>query len=241
MLRCTPPGGGPWATCQIQLCEQQGPTRRRQLRGDGGCTPINLSCPFVNGVATCDVTGKVVQDRVYDITSTAVKADGVRKSSSGPQGTFVLPYFPKPVVTAVNVGSDQYNVTITPVASPALKGYPIGGWTWYSIATEAGFPPTNQGFSCRAKNSAGGVPQPVTCTVTLATSNLPASFGAQAVQGNENTPKDTDLRTTEADLYTPVTILAAQSSSVEEGSVCLVPPSSGGPWVGYRCTACHAG
>ncbi len=93
ILRCTAPGGGPWATCALQLCEQQGPTRRR-LQGGGGCTPINLSCPFVNGVASCDVTGKVRPDTPYDIVSTAVKADGARKSTTGPQGTYTLPLFP---------------------------------------------------------------------------------------------------------------------------------------------------
>ncbi|PRW44907.1 fibronectin isoform X1 [Chlorella sorokiniana] len=242
MLRCTPPGGGPWATCQIQLCEQQGPTRRRQLRGDGGCTPINLSCPFVNGVATCDVTGKVRQETIYDITSTAVKADGVRKSTTGPQGTYNLPYFPKPTVTAANVvGTDTYNVTIVPVASPALKAYPIGGWTYYIILAQMGSPPTNQPFSCKAKNSAGGVPQPVTCQVTLATSNLPASFGAQAVQGNENTPKGTDLRSDGADFFTPTTILAAGPLSVTVGSVCVTPPTSGGPFTKFLCTPCYKG
>ena len=83
---------GPWATCALELCLQQGPTRR--LLGDGGCTPIKLSCPFVSGKASCDVSGKVQQGEFYDITSTAVKADGVRKSTTGPQGTYTLPFFP---------------------------------------------------------------------------------------------------------------------------------------------------
>lgn len=84
---------GPWATCALSLCLQEGPTRK--LLGDGGCTPIKLECPFVNNVARCDVTGKVLQEFfVYDVTSLAVKADGVRKSTSGPQGTYTLPYFP---------------------------------------------------------------------------------------------------------------------------------------------------
>ena len=83
---------GPWDTCALELCEQQVPGRRLL---DGECTPINLSCPFVGGVAKCNVTGKVQQEwTTYDITSTAVKADGTRKSTSGPQGTYTLPYFP---------------------------------------------------------------------------------------------------------------------------------------------------
>lgn len=54
----------------------------------------------------------------------------------------------KPTVTAVNVGGNKYNVTITPVATTPLKSYPAGGWTWYSISTQAGSPPANQGFNC---------------------------------------------------------------------------------------------
>lgn len=94
MLQCTAPGGGPWATCALQLCEEQGPTRRRRLAGDGGCTPIDVSCAFVAGAASCDVTGKVKQGTPYAIQSTAVKADGTRKSTTGPQGSYTLPYFP---------------------------------------------------------------------------------------------------------------------------------------------------
>ena len=45
-------------------------------------------------MANCDVTGKVRPDTPYDIVSTAVKADGVRKSTTGPQGTYYLPLFP---------------------------------------------------------------------------------------------------------------------------------------------------
>lgn len=40
------------------------------------------------------MTGKVQQDIIYDVTSTAVKADGVRKSTSGLQGTYTLPFYP---------------------------------------------------------------------------------------------------------------------------------------------------
>lgn len=94
ILICTAPGGGPWKTCAIELCEQQGPRRRRQLR-DGGCTPIPLSCTFgSNGEASCDVTGKVVQGTTYDVVSTAIKADGTRKSTTGPQAAFYLPLYP---------------------------------------------------------------------------------------------------------------------------------------------------
>lgn len=94
ILVCTAPGGGPWKTCAIELCGQQAPTRRRQLR-DGGCTPIPLSCTFgSNGEASCDVTGKVVQGTTYDVVSTAIKADGTRKSTTGPQPAFTLPLYP---------------------------------------------------------------------------------------------------------------------------------------------------
>lgn len=92
MLQCAAPIGGPWQTCKLQLCEEQGPGRR--LLGAGGCTPVDLSCPFVNGVASCDVTGKIRQGIPYAITSTAVKSDGTRTSQTGPQGSYTLPYFP---------------------------------------------------------------------------------------------------------------------------------------------------
>ena len=88
-----PCNAGPWDTCALSLCEQQGPTRRR-LQEVSGCTPIDITCPFVSGVASCDVTGKVRQGVTYDVTSTAVKADGVRKSQTGPQGTYILPFYP---------------------------------------------------------------------------------------------------------------------------------------------------
>ncbi len=55
---------------------------------------------------------------------------------------------------------------------------------------------------CRAKNSAAGVPQAVTCRVTLASSNLPAAFKATAYQGSLNNPQGTDLRSAESDPYT---------------------------------------
>jgi len=92
ILQCAAPVGGPWSVCALQLCKQG--INRRRLQGAGGCTPIDVSCPFVSGVASCNVTGKIEQDFPYEITSTAVKADGTRKSMSGPQGTYTLPLFP---------------------------------------------------------------------------------------------------------------------------------------------------
>ncbi len=41
-----------------------------------------------------------------------------------------------------------YDVTITPVTTMPLKSYPAGGWTYYFIDTEAGFPPGNERFTC---------------------------------------------------------------------------------------------
>lgn len=55
---------------------------------------------------------------------------------------------------------------------------------------------------CRAKNSASGVPQTVTCQVTLASGNLPAGFSAQAYQGAVGSPQDTTLRSAQSDTYT---------------------------------------
>ncbi len=70
-------------------------------------------------------------------------------------GPWLLPYCPppstrsKPIVTAANKGGNSYDVTITPATATPLKSYPAGGWTYYSIATEAGSPPpSNQGFIC---------------------------------------------------------------------------------------------
>ena len=54
----------------------------------------------------------------------------------------------------------------------------------------------------RAKNSAAGVPQAVTCRVTLASSNLPATFKATVYQGSSSSPQQTDLRSAESDPYT---------------------------------------
>lgn len=51
-------------------------------------------------------------------------------------------------------------------------------------------------------SNAGGVPQPVTCTVTLTSADVPVTFSAQAFQGDSNSPKDTDLRSEVSDLYT---------------------------------------
>ncbi len=92
ILQCAAPVGGPWATCKLQLCKQE--LSRRRLQGDGGCIPVDVSCPFVSGVANCDVTGKVEQGFPFQIVSTAVKADGVRMSQTGPQPTYTLPLFP---------------------------------------------------------------------------------------------------------------------------------------------------
>ena len=90
ILQCAAPVGGPWATCKLQLCKQE--LNRRRLQST--CTPIDVYCPFVSGVANCNVTGKVVQDFPFQIVSTAVKADGVRMSATGPQPTYTLPLFP---------------------------------------------------------------------------------------------------------------------------------------------------
>ena len=46
-------------------------------------------------------------------------------------------------VFAANAGGKTYDVTITPSVS-----YPLGGWVYYTIATAAGSPPINQGFTC---------------------------------------------------------------------------------------------
>lgn len=54
----------------------------------------------------------------------------------------------KPTVTAANKGGNSYDVTITPVTTMPLKSYPAGGWTYYFIDTEAGFPPGNERFTC---------------------------------------------------------------------------------------------
>lgn len=40
------------------------------------------------------MTGKVVQGTTYDVVSTAIKADGTRKSTTGPQAAFYLPLYP---------------------------------------------------------------------------------------------------------------------------------------------------
>ncbi len=63
-------------------------------------------------------------------------------------------------------------------------------------------PPVAPSYLCRAKNSAAGVPQVVTCRVTLASSSFPATFKATAYQGSSGNQKDTDLRSAESDPYT---------------------------------------
>ena len=55
---------------------------------------------------------------------------------------------------------------------------------------------------CRAKNNAGGVPQAVTCQVTLASGNLPVAFVAQAFQGTVSSPQPTTLRSAPTQPYT---------------------------------------
>ncbi len=54
---------------------------------------------------------------------------------------------------------------------------------------------------CRAKNSGSGVPQAVTCQVTVTTAALPVKFIATALQGVSTNPKDTDLRTAQSDEF----------------------------------------
>ncbi len=39
----------------------------------------------------------------------------------------------------------------------------------------------------------------------------------------------------------PITILSGQSSTFDQGSVCVTGPSAGGPFVQYNCTACYNG
>lgn len=94
MLRCTAPGGGPWKTCELSLCEQRITRRRLQ---DGGCTPITISCDFDQaGYAYCDAAGWVEMDTDYEVSSTAIKADGVRKSNTGLGNLtpYKLPFYP---------------------------------------------------------------------------------------------------------------------------------------------------
>ena len=55
---------------------------------------------------------------------------------------------------------------------------------------------------CRATNNGAGVPQAVTCQVTLAFGNLPVSFAATAYQFDAASPSQTDLRSFESDPYT---------------------------------------
>ena len=95
VLECTPPDYGPWASCAIELCPAPEPTKRRALRGEGGCTPIKASCAFepVSGKARCDLTGKVEQVKEYAVVATAYKADG-RSSKTGPQAPYTLPLYP---------------------------------------------------------------------------------------------------------------------------------------------------
>lgn len=52
-----------------------------------------------------------------------------------------------------------------------------------------------------AKNGVNGMPQAVTCTVTVALTDLPVSFTATAYQGNPSSPKAVDLRSAESNPY----------------------------------------
>ncbi len=39
----------------------------------------------------------------------------------------------------------------------------------------------------------------------------------------------------------PVTIIAALGRGPTMGTVCVTPPTAGGPWVTYKCTPCYKG
>ena len=91
-LQCTPPSGGPFKTCSVELCPAPQPKRRLHQTG---CTVV--TCTYGNsGADSCDIdlTGKVKQGTPYTINSTAIMADGSRKSLTGAQGSYTVPFFP---------------------------------------------------------------------------------------------------------------------------------------------------
>ena len=89
VAQCTEPPGKPWSTCRLEICP---PDARRRLLV-AGC--FNATCPFnaTTGIADCDLIGQVAQDTNYAISSTAIKADGVKTSQTGVQPTFNVPYY----------------------------------------------------------------------------------------------------------------------------------------------------
>ncbi|PRW20326.1 heat shock 90C isoform B [Chlorella sorokiniana] len=241
LLECSPSPGGPWSSCNMQLCEGSAPGRRRL---QDGCTPIDASCTFANGgtgPCTVDLTGKVKQNVPYNIISVSVMADGVRQSLTGNQAPYVLQWFPPPTVTAINTGGQSYNVSISPDVEVPLLSYPANGWTYYGIATFVYANASTQIFTCTAKNS-GGVPQPVVCPVTMLVTDVAVSFSAMAFQGNSNAPpQDTDLRSFPAVPYTAPAIVSAQASGGTSGSVCVRPALQLGIFSSFNCTACPNG
>lgn len=71
------------------------PPARRRLRSllDGGC--FTATCPFnASGIADCNLIDQVEQTKVYSISSTAIKAGGVKTSQTGPQPQFTVPLYP---------------------------------------------------------------------------------------------------------------------------------------------------
>ena len=89
-----PCNAGPWKTCELNLCEQF--IGRRRLSAQ--CTPITITCDYnqTTDKADCDTTGWVKLGANYIVTSTAIKADGVRKSITGQTNVnqYSLPYYP---------------------------------------------------------------------------------------------------------------------------------------------------
>ena len=80
---------GPWQTCELTLCPKSSPQRTLT-----SCT--TTSCNYTNGndKAYCNTTGLVPQGVNYVVTSTAIKADGVRTSQTGSKGTYNFPLYP---------------------------------------------------------------------------------------------------------------------------------------------------
>ncbi|PRW45179.1 lactation elevated 1 [Chlorella sorokiniana] len=232
---CTAPSGGPWATCALTLCPAY--NKRRSLL-DGGC--VTTSCPFSGSAAACNLAGLVEQGLGYSVNATAVKADGVRKSQStgAPLPIISVPLFPKPTVFAKSTGGNSWNVSVIPNTTTPLFSYPEGGWVWYSILVQQGA--NSKTVKCSAV-VINGVPRGTVCPVTLTSGALP-TFTVTAVKGSSSNPVFTDLRSAPSDSYTPQdgpTILSASSNSPNSATVCLAPPTQGGPWVKYACKACY--
>jgi hypothetical protein len=191
---CSPPDGGPWATCELSICAQ--PTRRRLLFI--GCTPVTTTCAFESTpggvVAACDLGGLVPQNLALTINATAIKADGVRKSEMGAQPSVQLDYYPKPTITTVNnVALNTYTVTVQPDTTTLPNPYPTNptngysGWSYFSVVS-SNCGTTKPAVQCIAVNDGSGVPQTVTCTVA---SDLPTpiDFTAVAVKNITGRPE----------------------------------------------------